>query len=175
MSRIRAKDLPEHVQRLIAPQLAKGKRARRAEWQGLHWDSEEERQYGEHLLWRQKAGEIFELDRQVRVDLHIGRRYMKIDFYYFDGRLAVYVWDEYKCLGWKRRTLYKDWKLKADIWAAGFGPGLLRITTPSQGGYHHEEIHPKPNAEALQRILLSAHLTMNPDEFGKILAGHKER
>ena len=170
MSRIRSKDLPEHVQRLIAPQLAKAKRVPRAEWQGLHWDSKEEEEYGRHLRALEKGGKIKRLIRQARVDLHVGQRYMKIDFYYFDMYLAEWVWDDYKCFGWKRNRWYKDWKLKADIWKAGLGPGLLRITTPSQGGYHHEDSRPKPNAEALRRILSNAHATMNPQELGEIIA-----
>ncbi len=171
MSRIRAKDLPKRVQRLIAPQLAKGKGTPRAEWQGLHWDSKEEEDYGRHLRALEMGGKIQKLTRQARVDLGVGQRYMRIDFHYWDVYLAEWVWDDYKCLGWRKRGWFKDWALKADIWKAGLGPGLLRITTPSRGGYHHEDSRPKPKSEALRRILKNAHATMNPNEFGEIVAG----
>lgn len=170
MSRVRRQDLPEHVQRLIAPQLAKSKGAPRAEWRGLHWDSREEEEYGRHLRFREKAGEIQNLARQVRVELGVTRRFMRLDFHYFDVYLAELVWDDYKCLGWKKRTWFKDWKLKADIWGAGLGPGLLRITTPSQGGYHHEDIRPKPTPEALRRMLRNAQATMSSDQVADIIA-----
>lgn len=136
------------------------------------FDSEEERRYYEHLKRLQLAGEISELDRQVRVDLHIGQRYMRIDFHYYINRTDEWVWDDYKMANWKRNRWFKDWKLKRDIWVAGFGPGLLRITTRRSGTYHAEDSYPKPTGEALRRILCNARATMNPAEFGSILAGH---
>ena len=110
MSRIRSKDLPPSVRRRIR-ETGQDKASPRQAWQGEQWDSQEERRYGEHLRWLEAEGKIRDLTRQVRVDLHIGKRYMRLDFRYFDERLAVWVWDDYKCLGWKKIGWYKDWKL----------------------------------------------------------------
>ena len=116
-------------------------------WSALlkrHFDSEAERKYGEHLFARQMNGEISDLAFQVRWDcevngVRIGNRYMRLDFRYFDGQLAEMVWDDYKGFA------TPEWKLKADIWAAG-GPGVLRITRKapkaSPLSYVHDEIRP---------------------------------
>lgn len=109
------------------------------------WDSQAERRYYDVLLLREKAGEISNLRRQVRVDLHIGQRYMRIDFVYEEDGETIY--DDYK--GFPTPA----WKIKADIWAAGIGPGILRITRKVSGGYHRTDIHPKPSPELLKRIL----------------------
>ena len=56
---------------------------------------------------------------------------------------------------------------------AGFGPGLLRVTTPGYGdrGYHGTYHRMKVHPDTLKRLLRAAHATMTPDEFGKIVAG----
>ena len=165
-----SKDLPLKVQREIAAQRAKAgagdaipKPGKRGKAKPLNegWDSQEERRYYQrHLVLLEKAGEISNLRRQVRVDLHIGQRYMRLDFAYYDHHLDCEVWEDWKGAGWKKNNWFKDWKLKADMWAAGLGPGLLRITTPRSGGYHHEDIHPRSNPEAVKRMLANA----NPQE-----------
>lgn len=181
MSRIRRKDLPAHVLSKIA-QLDRGQSVKRRsllpppkpEWDGVNWDSKEEYVYGCHLCDQERKGKIMGLDRQIPVRLHVGERSMRIDFYYFHERLAEWIWDEYKAANYKRDPKYKDWRVKADIWAAGLGPGTLFITTRRVGGnYHNLDIRPKANPEALERILRNADMTMNPEEFRKILAAHK--
>lgn len=136
------------------------------------WDSKEEYDYYcRHLLLRERAGEIENLERQVVVRLHVGQRYMRLDFAYWCHYRECQVWEDYKPFGWKKNRMYGDWRMKVDMWTAGFGPGLLLVTTPAQGGFHSEEYRVKIHPETLGRMLKSAHATMVAEEFGKILAG----
>ena len=113
------------------------------------WDSKAERTYWDRLKLQQAAGEIRDLRRQVRVPLGIGQRYFRIDFVYYDERIDQWVFDDFKGL------IMADWKLKADIWAAGLGPGILRITTRKKGYYHHEDRYPADLDTLIERIKAS--------------------
>ena len=126
------------------------------------WDSKSERRRYKQLCLMQKSGEISKLQRQVTVQLHIGRRSMRLDFVYWDHHLEEFVYEDHK--GWTTDA----WKIKADVWAAGFGPGLLRI---HRAGGRTEDVRPKVHPETLRRILRSAHKTMSSLEFRRILAG----
>lgn len=126
------------------------------------WDSQAERRRWKQLLLIQKAGEISHLQRQVTVQLHVGRRSMRVDFMYYDKYLDEMVWEDHKGFA------TPSWLIKADIWCAGFGPGLLRV---HRSGGRTEDRRPKVHAETLRRILRSAHETMSAEEFGRILAG----
>lgn len=167
MARIRSKDLPASIRRRVgqfdlkrrAPIPKPGKYGNVKE-EG--WDSQAERRRYRELLLMEKAGEISNLKRQVRVDLHVGRRYMKIDFMYYDNHLDEMCWEDHKGF------MTALWAFKADIWCAGFGPGLLRI---HRSGGRTEDRRPKVNPETLRRILRSAHETMSAAEFGAILGG----
>ena len=124
------------------------------------FDSKAEGRRWDTLCLLQKAGEISDLRRQVRVDLHIGNRYMRIDFVYVDSRLGKTVYEDYKGF------MTPEWKIKADIWAAGFGPGILRI---SRTGGRLEDIYPSPRRESLVRILEAAKRTFTDDDFSSII------
>ena len=115
-------------------QLKPGKPLKRSKYGNRRtegWDSKAERTYWDQLLALEAAGEIRNLRRQVKVPLGIGQRYFRMDFVYWDCRLDAWVYDDYKGFA------TPEWKLKADIWAAGFGPGLLRTTTRDGGAYTH--------------------------------------
>jgi len=135
------------------------------------WDSQAERRYYDHLRILQGAGAIRNLRRQQVVHLHIGKRYMRIDFVY-DEKLPDGDWrtvyDDYKGFG------TKDWLVKADIWAAGFGPGLLRMTRWTRGtGYTHpNEWTPCPTDDALRNILRAARATMSATALDELLKEH---
>ena len=147
-------------------QLQRGGGSRHVSFDGEHWDSQEERQYGKHLALLVLAGEISDLQRQVRVELHVRRRVMFIDFSYYDNRLGEVVWDDYKMRNWRRNRWFKDWKVKADMWAAGLGPGRLRITVKDgQGGYKHDdEIIPRSHPELVRRVLSNAAMEASSDK-----------
>ena len=144
---------------------AKGKyRNRKSEG----WDSQAEKRYFEHLQILEGAGVIRNLRRQQVVHLHIGNRYMRIDFTYDEKRPDgswLPVWDDYKGFG------TKDWLVKADVWAAGFGPGLLRMTRWARGtGYTHpNEWTPCPTDDALRNILRAARATMSATALDELL------
>ena len=114
---------------------------------GRGFDSTGEGRYGEHLFSRQKNGEIDDLAFQVTVQLSIGRvklSRLRVDFRYHELRwcgqaVDRMVWDEFK--GFPT----DDWLVKKREWAAGGGPGLLRVTRA--GGsriepYRFEELWP---------------------------------
>ena len=111
-----------------------------------HWDSKAEHRYAEQLVLLEAGGEIKHLQRQVRVPTGIGQRFFRMDFVYWDCRLDEWVFDDFKGL------VTPIWKLKADIWAAGFGPGILRITTRKKGYYHHEDRRPADLDTLIERI-----------------------
>jgi len=167
---IRSKDLSPSLRRRIGKFLLERKPIPKTSKYGNvrkeGWDSQAERRRYKQLQLMQKAGEISKLQRQVRVDLHVGRRYMRIDFVYWDHHLEELVYEDHKGF------VTPSWKIKADIWAAGFGPGLLRI---HRKGGRTEDVRPKVHPETLRRILRTAHETMNPEEFGRILAGAEGR
>lgn len=119
-------------------------------------DSRLEARRGKHLKLLAKAGEIQNLQRQVRVDLHVGKRYMRLDYVYLDVRLGIVVYEDVKGF------MTTDWSIKRDIWAAGFGPGLLRIVRRQGGSWVHEDIYPAVNPEALRILIDNARRTM-PD------------
>lgn len=110
------------------------------------WDSQGERRYYQmHLLPMQAAGEIRDLQRQVKVPLYVGRdRHMRLDFSYFDCRRGERVW-----LDWKG---YEDpvWTLKRAIWSAGVGPGLLIVAFRCRGGIEFKDYRPQVNRELLR-------------------------
>ncbi len=110
------------------------------------WDSKAERTYWDQLQLLETAGDIRDLRRQVRVPLGIGQRYFRMDFVYWDNRLDEWIFDDFKGFA------TPEWKLKADIWAAGFGPGILRITTRKRKYYHHEDRHPADLDTLIERI-----------------------
>jgi len=103
--------------------------------------SKAERRYGEHLYARQQNGEIHGLDFQIRVILRdrVLSIPMIVDFTYFDERLDVWVWDEFK--GMETPSFRRQKK----AWAL-LGPGLYRITKANHRDkmqpYRFEEIWP---------------------------------
>ncbi|MBE3120150.1 MAG: hypothetical protein IMZ50_15525 [Candidatus Atribacteria bacterium] len=130
LSRSDVDKLPGHARKAVLEQLGQaeggsfpkpGKRNKFGNRKSEGFDSNLERRYWDYLQLREKAGEIKNLRKQVCVDLPFGRRYMRIDFVYLDVRLGEVVYDDTKGM------IMPDWKVKADIWAAGFGPGRLRI------------------------------------------------
>ena len=107
------------------------------------FDSAAECRYADHLYARQENGEIEGLRYQVKVPLVINDVVLgislRVDFMYFDKDLGVVVYDEFK--GYATR----EWKLKKKLWAAGAGPGVLRVTYPRKSKvepYRHDEIWP---------------------------------
>lgn len=96
------------------------------------FDSKAECRYGEHLFARQANGKISELKCQVTVPfiingINLGITH-RVDFEYFETDIPAHVGepqlihDEFK--GFEDKT----WKLKQKLWAAGAGPGLLKVT-----------------------------------------------
>ena len=112
------------------------------------FDSTGEGKYAEHLYARQQNGEIRDLEFQVRWDCaiqgqRIGKRYMRIDFRYFDVQRGKVIWADFK--GFPA----PDWMMKADIWAVD-GPGILQIVKANRSKavpYTTTEIHPKLRQE----------------------------
>ncbi len=129
-------------------------------------DSKAEARYRTHLELREKAGDIKDLQCQVRVNLYIRNRHMRVDFAYYDNHLDCQVWNEYK--GFPTEA----WKIKRDIWAAGFGPGLYRVTEWKRGGFYHTDIYPACKPETFARIIVAAHRSLTDEQFGQIVAGH---
>jgi len=127
------------------------------------WDSKGERRYYKHLLILQSAGEISNLKRQVTVYLCVARRHMRVDFVYLDNTLGELVYDDFK--GFPTPA----WLIKKDIWAAGLGPGILRITKRAKGEYTRTDIYPKASEEALRRMLDNARRTMGADRLQAVL------
>lgn len=92
--------------------------------------SKAEMRYGLHLLARQQNMEISGLEYQHKATLVIGGVVLattKIDFFYHETRWrgSVYdrdVWDEFKGME------TPQWKQLRNLWAAGGGPGYLRVT-----------------------------------------------
>ncbi len=112
------------------------------------FDSLGEMRYAEHLHFRQLAGDISDLQFQVRWDCEvagrrIGGRYMRIDFKYYDKHLDEWVWDDFK------GPVTKDWAVKRDIWAAG-GPGTLRITKKGTKGHPFPGTYLRPPQEGIE-------------------------
>ncbi len=119
-------------------------------WSNLtkRWfDSAAEMRYGDHLFARQCNGEIRDLEFQVNVPLVIGGVRLglsRVDFKYYEHRWRgqqreQWVWDEFK--GFETDV----WKLKKKLWAAGGGPGMLRVTKANKNRslpYTFEEIWP---------------------------------
>jgi hypothetical protein len=140
--------LPDRVQKQILAQsgepLAK---PHKYHMKGNGRSSGAELTYGEVLEARQFAGEIRDLRRQVRVNLPGLTMYMVVDFAYYDVRLECQVWDEFK--GFPTR----EWLQKKSLWAAGFGPGILRVTKRVRGGgYEHTDIHPTPRRKLIAAL-----------------------
>jgi len=113
------------------------------------FDSIGEGKYAEHLFARQQNGEIEDLRFQVRVDLsingvRIGRRHMRVDFCYLEHNFSGtvqhrVVYDEFKGMA------TPEFKLKRDLWRAGAGPSVLRVTKANKSRavpYTHEDNWP---------------------------------
>ena len=103
------------------------KELRRSDLWGCTVHSIAERLYGDRLYYMQQAGEIAELDRQIKVALHDpddrdNVRSWAIDFVYQDGRLDCQVWDEFK------GCATGPWLAYQRLWEK-CGPGLLRVTS----------------------------------------------
>ena len=94
------------------------------------FDSAAEMRYGEYLFAREQNGEISDLQFQVTVQLCKAVR-LRVDFKYFDKKLGETVWDEFK--GFETPA----WKTKCSVWAAGLGPGLLRVTYERKNKVEH--------------------------------------
>ncbi len=162
---LKSNQLPRKILNRIAPQLAKRsyepipKPTKYGNVKEEGWDSQGERKYYKHLLIRERAGDIHSLTKQVRVDLHVGKRFMKIDFHYFDNNRNEWVWDDFK--GFPT----PEWLLKMAIWGAGFGPGTLLVTKKVSGGYHSNPVSPKVHPETLRNILRCAKATMAENDL----------
>jgi len=124
------------------------------------WDSQQERRRGHALALLARAGEITDLRRQVTVRLGVGKRSMRLDFVYFDVRLGETVWEDHKGFS------TTDWLIKKDIWAAGFGPGLLRVHRQGQGS---EDIYPAVKIETLRILLRNARRTLTEEALREAL------
>lgn len=96
-------------------------KARRTERAGMSFASKAEGKLFDHLTLLQKAGELRELRSQVSVYLTAARIQYIADFQYFDVRAGQITWAEMK--GFET----PEWRLKRRLWAAGYGPGTLRV------------------------------------------------
>ena len=121
---------------------------KKTERYGRKFDSELEADTFEFLKALEAAGEINEIEQQVMAYLTDAEIGWRIDYRVRDLKLGERVWVEAKGV-WKPEQV-----LKKKLWAAGYGPGRLRVFGRStkrddrSGGFRikllEPEIVPRP-------------------------------
>lgn len=95
------------------------------------YDSKLERNYHGHLILRERAGEIEDLQQWPSVELLPGIRY-KPDFFYRECRTKREIWVDTKgVIGERYRIIVKLWRL--------FGPGVLMEVRAKGAGWIKKE------------------------------------
>ena len=117
-----------------------------------------ERRYADHLFALEQNGEIRDVSFQVPVrlgDPQTGLSLtMRVDFKYFDERLAEWVWDEFK--GFETSA----WRRQKKAWGI-LGPGLYRVTKANRADkiepYRFEEIRPADRRDGVAGAAATEH------------------